>query len=694
MLENRAIRGILALVALTPLAVVADEADPFQWLEEVQGERALAWVREQNARSAAELEAVPEYRPTFQRTLEILDSKDKIPAPQLLGTVVYNFWKDDRHERGIWRRTSIDSYRLAAPSWETVLDVDALAKAEATPWVFKGATCLPPDCRRCVIGLSRGGSDAAVYREFDTSTKGFVDGGFALPEAKSFVAWRDLDTLWVGTDYGPGSLTESGYPRLVKLWKRGTPLSEASALYEAATRDVAASGFSIHAPEGRYDLIVRTPAFYRQETFLVLDGRLVKLQVPEDAEFRGIFKDHALLSLRSDWQVAGEKHVAGSLLSVGVDDLLAGPRGIQALFVPTERVFLDAVATTRERVLVLTLDNVRSRLASFSLVDGGWRREEVVLPGLGTATVAAASDEADVYCASYEDFLAPESLHLAQDGAAPTGVKSMPAFFDARGMKVDQHEAVSKDGTKVPYFVVLPKGFEADGRNPTLLYGYGGFEVSQVPVYSPTLGAAWLARGGVYALANIRGGGEFGPRWHEAALKEKRIKSFEDFIAVAEDVVARRITSPKHLGIMGGSQGGLLVGGALVMRPELFGAVVAQVPLADMRRYTKLLAGASWMAEYGDPEQPEEWSYIQTWSPYHLLRKDARYPKPFYWTNTRDDRVHPGHARKMAARLASLGHPVYYYEDVEGGHGAGSVNRQTARVKALEYAYLWKMLRR
>ncbi len=686
--------GVLALTILMPSPPTADEPDPFQWLEEVHGERALAWVREQNALTAAELETVPEYRPTFQRTLEILDSKDKIPAPQLLGTVVYNFWKDDQHERGIWRRTSIESYRRPAPTWETVLDVDALAKAEATPWVFKGATCLPPDYRRCLIGLSRGGADAAVYREFDTTTMGFVEGGFALPEAKSFVAWRDLDTLWVGTDHGPGSLTESGYPRLAKLWKRGTPLSEARTLYEAATRDVAASGFSVHAPERRYDLIVRTPAFYRQETFLVLDGRLVKLQIPEDADFRGIFKDHALLSLRSDWQVAGNTHVAGSLLAIGVDDLLAGPRAIRTLFVPSERVFLDAVVSTRERVLVLTLDNVRSRLASHSIVDGAWRRTEVELPGLGTATVAAASDEADVYFVSYQDFLAPESLHLSQDGAAPTRVKSMPEFFDARGMRVEQHEAVSKDGTRVPYFVVTPRGFEPDGRNPTLLYGYGGFEVSQVPVYSPALGAAWLARGGVYVMANIRGGGEFGPRWHEAALKAKRIRSFEDFIAVAEDVVARRITSPKHLGIMGGSQGGLLVGGALVMRPELFGAVVAQVPLADMRRYTKLLAGASWMAEYGDPDQPEEWSYIQAWSPYHLLRKDARYPKPFYWTNTRDDRVHPGHARKMVARLASLGHPVYYFEDIEGGHGAGSVNRQTARIKALEYAYLWKMLRR
>lgn len=691
MKTRRAIRAVL--MAAPCVAAVAEEGDRYVWLEEVRGERALAWVHERSAATVKELEAVPEFKPTYARTLEILDSKEKIPAPELLGATVYNFWKDERHERGLWRRTTLDSYRAAQPAWETVLDIDALAKAEATPWVFKGAACLPPEYRRCLVALSRGGADATVRREFDTQTKRFVEGGFTLPEAKSSVAWRDVDTLWVGTDFGPGSLTESGYPRIVKLWKRGTPLTEARTVFEAGARDVAATGYSIHTPEARYDLVVRTPAFFTQETFLVLDERLVKLPIPEDAELQRILKDQVLISLRTDWKVGDADYAAGSLLAVDLDDLLRGPRRLEVLFEPSERTALASVANTRDRILVATLDNVRSRIASLTFSNDKWQREEVGLPGLGTAGIAAASNEEDVYFLSYEDFLTPESLHLVEGSGRPVKTKSMPAFFDDRGMNVTQHEATSRDGTRIPYFVVAPKGFKAEGKTPTLLYGYGGFEVAQVPIYSATVGAAWLARGGVFVLSNIRGGGEFGPRWHEAALKDKRIKSFEDFIAVAEDLHARRITSPKHLGIMGGSQGGLLVGGAFTMRPELFGAVVSQVPLADMRRYSKLLAGASWMAEYGDPDVPDEWAYIQTWSPYHLLRRDAQYPRVFYWTNTRDDRVHPGHARKMVARLEELGHPVYYFENTEGGHGAGAVNKQTAYIKALEYAYLWKMLR-
>jgi prolyl oligopeptidase len=682
-------------LTLFPLGAAAatDEADPFQWLEDVLGERALAWVEERNARTTAELEARPEFQPTYQRTLEILDSKDKIPNPRLLGTTVYNFWKDEQHERGIWRRASIASYRTAQPAWETVLDIDALAKAENEPWVFKGADCLPPDYRLCLVSLSRGGADAVVVRELDTRTKAFVEGGFTLPEAKSSVTWRTEDELWVGTDFGAGSLTDSGYPRIVKLWKRGTPLSAARTVFTGETGDVASAGYSAHTPEGRYDFVQRTPAFFRQQTWLMLGDRLVRVDVPEDANIQLVWKDQLGLSLRTDWSVGGATYRAGSLLAIDLDDLLAGKRAFEVLFEPTERVSLDAVSSTRDRVLVATLDNVRGKLASLSFADGKWHREEVPLPGLGTSYVAASSDEADVYFLNYQDFLTPSSLWLV-DGASPAAkVKTMPTFFDAAGMEVAQHETTSKDGTAIPYFVVTPKGFVADGTAPTLLYGYGGFEVAQVPYYSGARGNAWLARGGVFVLANIRGGGEFGPPWHEAALKEKRIKSFEDFIAVAEDLVKRKVTSPSHLGIEGGSQGGLLVGGTFTLRPDLFGAVVAAVPLADMRRFNKLLAGASWMAEYGDPDVPEQWAYIQTWSPYHLLRKDAKYPTPFYWTNTRDDRVHPAHARKMVAKMESLGHPVYYFENTQGGHGSGTVNKETAYVTALEYAYLWKMLR-
>ncbi len=690
--------GTLSTAALALLlagSAAAQQApdDPFRWLEDVHGEKAMAWVKQHDEKTTRVLEARKEYRPIYERTLQILDSKEKIPSPELLGETVYNFWRDDAHERGIWRRTSLASYRTPDPKWETVLDVDALAKAEGKAWVFHGATCLAPGYVRCMISLSPGGSDASVEREFDTRTKEFVPGGFSLPEAKSSVAWRDDDTLWVGTDFGPGSLTSSGYPRVVKLWKRGTPLSAARTVFEGKAGDVASSGSSEILSDGRYDVVTRVPAFYRQEMYLVLGDRLVRLDIPEDAQPRGFFRDRLVFSLRTDWTVGGTTYRAGSLLATPVDDLLRGVRKMDVLFEPTDRVSLASVERTRDRVLVRTLDNVRTRITALSLDGTAWKRSPVPTPGDGTASISAASDLTETFFFTYQDFTTPSSLWLVEDGAAPAKVKSMPAFFDTGGMRTEQLEATSEDGTKIPYFVVTPKGFKADGNAPTLLYGYGGFEVSEVPRYSGTLGAAWLARGGVYVQANIRGGGEFGPAWHQAAVKQHHIRNFQDFAAVARDLIARKITSPRHLGIMGGSQGGLLVGGTFTLYPELFHAVVAQVPLADMRRFSHLLAGASWMAEYGDPDKPEDWAYIRTWSPYELLKPEVKYPTPFYWTNTRDDRVHPAHARKMVAKMEAQGHPVYYFENTEGGHGSGAVNKQTAKVTALQYAYLWMMLR-
>lgn len=687
------IRCIISLAVLCMPAVALAQApeDPFRWLEEIDGEAAVAWVEEQNLQSTEELEAAPVFQPVYDRVLEILDSEDRIPSPGLRGDAVYNFWKDASHPRGIWRRSALKAYNGGEPEWEILLDVDALAEADGVPWVFKGARCLPPEGRRCLLTLSRGGADAAEVREFDTADKGFVADGFFLPEAKSSVAWLDEDTLWVGTDFGEGSLTAAGYPRLVKLWHRGTPLAEAKTVFAGEPGDVACHGTSVHTPDGRYDLVVRVPEFYRSELYLRLGDRLVRLQVPADANLEGFFDDQLLVSLRTEWAVDGATYPGGSLLAIGLDDFLRGSRRFEVLFEPTARVVLGSVATTSGRVVLTTLDNVRSRMYSLTLGDGGWTRSPIELPGLGTALIQSTADEADRFYFSYQDFLTPSSLFFA-DGADIRKVDSMPAFFDASGMRVEQHEATSKDGTSVPYFLIVPAGFEANGTTPTVLHGYGGFEVSQVPVYMAVTGAAWLERGGAYAVANIRGGGEFGPAWHAAARKEKRIKSFEDFIAVAEDLLRRKVTSPDHLGIVGGSQGGLLVGGAMAMRPDLFGAVVAQVPLADMRRYHELLAGSSWMAEYGDPDILEEWAYIQTWSPYHLLEAEADYPTPLYWTNTRDDRVHPGHARKMVAKMRSLGHPVYYFENIEGGHGSGSVNTQKAYIEALEHAYLWKLL--
>jgi prolyl oligopeptidase len=692
---SRSVTVTLMTLLLSAAASAQDQPDPYLWLEEVEGERALTWVKEQSARTVAELERVPEFAAVRARNLEIYDSKDRIPEVGIRGRYLYNFWRDSEHVRGVWRRTTLEQYRTAVPAWETVIDVDALATAEHESWVWKGASCLPFEHRHCMVALSRGGGDAVVYREFDTQSGAFVPGGFALPEAKSNVDWKDENTLWVGTDFGPDSLTSSGYPRLAKEWRRGTPLAEARTVFAGEVTDVSSSASSVFTPEGRYDLVYRGTTFFSGSAFLQLGGRLVKLDLPEDANSHGFFKDQLLVSLRSDWTVAAKSYRQDSLLAIDLGRFLAGDRDFAVLFEPSERVSFAGVTRTRDSLLLTTLDNVRSRLYRLRLTADGWKREEIRLPGLGSAAVTTTSDDDDTFMYSYEDYLTPTSLFLvpAGDLARVEKLKSMPAFFDSTGMTVAQYEATSPDGTRVPYFVVMPKGFEANGKNPTLLEGYGGFEVPMVPDYSGVVGSAWVARGGVYVMSNIRGGGEFGPRWHQAALKEKRPRAFEDFIAVAEDLVARKITSPEHLGMLGGSNGGLLVGAVLNLRPDLFKGVVCAVPLLDMRRYHRLLAGASWMAEYGDPDKEDEWAYIKTWSPYHNLKAGVRYPRAFFFTSTRDDRVHPGHARKMVAKMEAMGYPVLYWENTEGGHAGAADNTQRAQMWALVYSYLWMTLR-
>lgn len=681
----------LAMAALAAPATTTDE-DPYMWLEEVENEKALAWAKEKSTADTAVLEDVAEYDEIHGTLLEIVNSADRIPSPSIRGAWIYNFWQDPDHPRGLWRRTFLSEYLRESPSWETVLDVDALAKEEDENWVWKGATCLPPEKRLCLVRLSRGGADAIVLREFDTTARDFVENGFFVPEAKQRVGWKDADTLWVGTDFGEGSLTTSGYPRTAREWRRGTPLEEAPLVFEVSTDDVSVSAYSDHTPEGRYDLVRVVPEFFRGTHYLRLGQRLLKLDLPEDAGFKGFFKDHLLLTLRSDWTVGGTTYPQDALLAIDLDAFLEGHRDFDVLFEPEERISLASFTATRNHILYTTLDNVTSRLYRLTPGNEGWTREQIDLPGLGTARFGSVSQDDDTFFFTYEDFLTPSSLYIVRDGAPPEKVKSSPSWFDATGMKVVQHEAISKDGTRIPYFVVMPRDFQANGESPTLLTAYGGFEISRVPLYSGGVGSAWVGRGGVYALANIRGGGEFGPRWHQAAVKEKHQTNFDDFIAVAEDLIARKITSPPHLGIRGGSQGGLLVGGAFVQRPDLFSAVVCAVPLLDMKRYNKLLAGASWMAEYGNPDT-DDWEYMQHWSPYQNLDRKADYPKVFFWTNTRDDRVHPAHARKMVAKMTDLGKPVYYYENTEGGHAAGANPNQRAYTEALGYAYLWKMLR-
>jgi len=678
-------------LALCGLAAAAETEDPYLWLEEVEGEKALQWVEERSAEDTATLEAVPVYSEIHEKLLEIYNSSDRIPSVVIRGAWLYNYWRDAEHVRGIWRRTFIDEYLKDEPSWETVLDLDKIAEAESENWVWKGANCLPMEYRHCMITLSRGGSDAAVKREFDTVAKAFVEDGFILPEAKAQISWKDKDTLLVGTDFGEGSLTTSGYPRIAKEWKRGTSMDAAVTVFEGSVDDVAAGVYNDHTTGRRYDLAQVTPEYYRGTTYLILDGRKVKLDFPEDANFYGFFKDRMLLNLRTDWEVGGATYPADALLSIDLDDFLAGKRHFDILFEPSDRVSFGGMRVTANDLLYSTLDNVRGRLYRLTLGDDGWTEEEIELPGLGTVWLGSSSYVDDSFFFSYTDFLTPSSTYFVPDGGEPKMVKTSPSWFDPEGMTVDQYEAPSADGVMIPYFVVKPKGFEADGSNPTLLYGYGGFENPMLPAYLGNKGPSWVSRGGIYVLANIRGGGEFGPAWHMAAVKENHQRNFDDFIAVAEDLISRKITSPEHLGIQGGSQGGLLVGGSFVQRPDLFKAVVCKVPLLDMKRYNKLLAGASWMGEYGNPDT-DDWDYIKTWSPYHNLDAEADYPEVYFYTSTLDDRVHPAHARKMVAKMTDMGKKVYYYENTEGGHSGGANLNQYAYSGALAWAYLWMML--
>jgi prolyl oligopeptidase len=669
--------------------------DPYLWLEDVSGEKPLAWVRERNAESMAALTSGTGFPALERRILSILDSKERIPAVTKIGDRYYNFWRDAANPKGLWRRTTLEEYRKPDPSWETVIDVDSLAKAEGENWVWHGTTVFEPADRLCLVSLSRGGADADVVREFDLDTKAFVDGGFGLPEAKSRVAWRDGRSLFVATDFGPGSLTTSGYPRTVREWTRGLPLASAVMVFEGRSDDMSVGGFRDLTPGFERDFLSRQMTFWTNELFLRRDGQLVKIAKPDDAN-ASVHREWLLIELRSAWTIGDTTYPAGALLATDFEAFLKGEQTIHVLFEPTERSSLAGWAGTRNHILLTILDNVRSRVAALTFENGSWRNAPLAgVPEIGTASISPVDEmDSDDYWLVTSSPVEPSTLAIgsaATPATAAEKLKRTPAFFDATGMQVGQFEAVSKDGTRVPYFQIS-KPFAPRGDKPTLLYGYGGFEIPLVPGYNPVSGVAWLEQGHAYVIANIRGGGEFGPRWHQAALKEKRHKAYEDFIAVAEDLIARKVTSPEHLGIMGGSNGGLLMGNMLTMRPDLFGAIVCQVPLLDMRRFNKLLAGASWMGEYGDPDKPEEWSFIRGFSPYHNLDRNREYPRILITTSTRDDRVHPGHARKMTARLMELGKPVLSYENIEGGHGGAADNRQKAFMDALGWTFLEREL--
>lgn len=668
-------------------------SDPLQYLEEVDGARALDWVRAQNARSLDQLTRDPRYEGLYRTALELAQDRERLATGNLRDGFVYNFWQDEDHVRGIWRRATLASYQTGKPTWDTLLDVDALAQKDGRSWVFKAANCEHKG-NRCIVSLSDGGKDAAIGREFDIATRSFVVGGFEMPEAKANVTWLDRDTLLVATDWGPGSLTESGYPFVVKRWKRGTALASASEIVRGDPTDVALGpSIAFDEHDRSFAFVGRSKTFYTGNYWRLVGDALVPVNLPPMADIKALQSGQLVFLLKQDWTVGGHEWKSGALLSMSMDDIAREAPVIHPIFMPGPRQSIEAVGATAAGLLVASTSNVKGRLDRHRFDGERWTAASIALPDNGVVTLSTADASSTSAFVVYDSYLQPPTLYAIDTKRDQVRtLQQMPARFDASRYVVEQLHATSRDGTQVPYFVLRAKALAFDGKAPTLLYGYGGFDVSLLPDYSANLGRLWLDQGGVYVLANIRGGGEFGPAWHQAGLKTKRQVVYDDFIAVAEDLVTRKITSKPHLGIEGGSNGGLLMGVMLTQRPELFNAVVVQVPLLDMLRFDQLLAGASWVGEYGSPAVPEERAWLEKMSPYQNLRKRDDFPLPFLLTSTRDDRVHPGHARKYAAKLEQLGMPFLYYENIEGGHSAAANLQEAARRRALEYTYLLERL--
>lgn len=681
----------LSALSLLSLSAIANRSDdPYLWLEEVEGDKALEWVKQQNDESLKFLKGQKAYQSVFDNTLAILNDKERIPYAGELAGYYYNFWRDENHVRGIYRRTTLEEYKKENPKWETVLDIDALAKQEDENWVYKGMNCHYPDYIKCFVSLSRGGADATVVREFDMATKSFVKDGFKLPEAKSSMSWRDENTVFVGTDFGEGSLTDSGYPAIVKVWHRGQPLADAKTIYQGAKESVSVGAYTMYDNDKRYEIVYDSTSFYTRDMYLLQGEKQLRLPVPNDASLLGLNNGKMFFQLKSAWKQFEQAEV----IYADINEIDKKEVAFTSFIKSTDTLTVESIRFTKSSILVTVMDNVKNKLFRYTAKnDNAWQVDQVQFPETGSIAVFNTDPERDDFFVNYTDFLTPSTLYLVDGKSLKIEkLKGAKSYFDGDKFEAKQQFATSKDGTKVPYFIVHKKGLKLNGKNPTILYGYGGFEVSMQPFYSASLGQNWLDKGGVYVLSNIRGGGEYGPKWHQAALKENRHKAYEDFEAIAEKLIADKVTSPKHLGIQGGSNGGLLVGAAFTRRPDLYNAVISQVPLLDMKRFNKLLAGASWMAEYGDPDKPEQWEYIKTYSPYHNLNKETKYPKVFFTTSTRDDRVHPAHARKMVAKMKALGFDVLYFENMEGGHAGAANNKQSAMVSSLNYAYFMNRL--
>jgi prolyl oligopeptidase len=663
--------------------------DPYLWLEEVEGERALTWVREQNARSLAVLEGDARFAQLHADALALANSQDRLPLGGIQEGYYYNFWQDAEHVRGIYRRARVADFASGNPRWETVFDMDAVAAAENANWVFQGMDCLE-GTTRCLVSLSDGGKDASTYREYDLATRSFVANGFVVPEAKSGATWLDINTLIVATDWGADTMTESGYPFVVKRWTRGTPLASATEVLRGEASDVGVFGGVLQDTDGRrIPIAVRATTFFESTNFRLDGAAPQRINLPEKSSIVGLYQGYLIATLQEAWR----GHPQGALIAYPASETGAEAPNVTVLFAPSQRQSVEGVSITRDAILVAGYENVRGQLLRISRAAGAWTTTTIALPENGSVTMAGSSPTESEAFAVFEDFLTPDTLYALDNNATVARpIRSLPAQFDASPYVSEQYEAVSSDGARIPYFVLRRRDMPFNGENATLLYAYGGFQVSMTPGFSPNVGKLWLDRGGVYVLANIRGGGEFGPTWHQAGLRTQRQIIFDDFYAVERDLVERRITSPDHLGIMGGSNGGLLMGVMLNQHPEMINAAVVQVPLLDMLRYDQLLAGASWVDEYGSPSNPEERAFLETITPYQNLHARDDFPTPFVVTSTKDDRVHPGHARKYVARMIELGLPVLYFENIDGGHSAAANLNEAARRRALEYTYLMQQL--
>ena len=662
------------------------EEDPYLWLEEVESEKSLDWVKEQNKNSEQILTSNPLYKNLQKRYLEVYNDKDKIAYPNIVGDYVYNLWQDEKYERGLWRRMLTKDYLKNNSNWETLIDLDALSEKEGKKWVYAGATFLEPANDICIVALSDGGTDQDELREFNVKSKKFVANGITFPSSKGGVSWINKNKVLVARDFGKGSMTTSGYPSQIKLMDRNGSMDEAKLIFKTDTTNLGAFPASFYDNNKQYIFIYEAISFYESNLFFLVDNQLKQITYPKDAEFAGFYSGSLIVSLQSDWNINDTVYKKGTLLSMNLQDNLNGKVKVKTIYQPNDRSSFVSVSTSKDFIVVNSMENVQNKLYKYTLNNDEWSAEKINAPEFGSIYLTSSNNQTNDYFFRFSNFITPTTLYHST-GTEIKPVKKLKNFFKTDNLEVKQFNATSKDGTKIPYFIVHQKDLQYNGKNPTMIYAYGGFNASSQPNYSSTIGIGWLEQGGVYVLANIRGGGEFGPSWHQAAMKEKRQNAYDDFYAVSEELIAKKITSAEHLGAFGWSNGGLMAGVVFTQRPDLYKAVVVGAPLLDMKRYSKLLAGASWMGEYGNPDIPEEWAYIKKYSPYHNVSKDKEYPEVYFVTSTKDDRVHPGHARKMAAKMKDMGHPYIYHETIEGGHGAASTNAQQAEMWSSIYTY-------